>query len=194
MKISKIEDNKKRYMSLLFLADEQEDMIDRYLEKGTMYVLEENGVKAECVVTDEGSKVLEIKNIAVLPECQRMGYGKRMIEFIEQTYRDNFRILRVGTGDSQLTLPFYKKCGFIESHRIKTFSRTIMIILSLNAAFSLLIRYIWKRTYYGNPIRFIERSKWNTWHFVNELQNTIQTYQNDMEVTRNERGTGADPV
>ena len=47
MKISKIEDNKKRYMSLLFLADEQEDMIDRYLEKGTMYVLEENGVKAE---------------------------------------------------------------------------------------------------------------------------------------------------
>lgn len=194
MKISKIEDNKKRYMSLLFLADEQEDMIDRYLEKGTMYVLEENGVKAECVVTDEGSKVLEIKNIAVLPECQRMGYGKRMIEFIEQTYRDNFRILRVGTGDSQLTLPFYKKCGFIESHRIKNFSRTIMIILSLNAAFSLLIWYIWKRTYYGNPIRFIERSKWNTWHFVNELQNTIQTYQNDMEVTRNERGTGADPV
>ena len=94
MKISKIEDNKKRYMSLLFLADEQEDMIDRYLEKGTMYVLE---------------------------ECQRMGYGKRMIEFIEQTYRDNFRILRVGTGDSQLTLPFYKKCGFIESHRIKNF-------------------------------------------------------------------------
>lgn len=69
----------------------------------------------------KGSKVLEIKNIAVLPECQRMGYGKRMIEFIEQTYRDNFRILRVGTGDSQLTLPFYKKCGFIESHRIKNF-------------------------------------------------------------------------
>lgn len=56
MKISKIEDNKKRYMSLLFLADEQEDMIDRYLEKGTMYVLEENGVKAECVVTDEGQQ------------------------------------------------------------------------------------------------------------------------------------------
>ena len=59
MKISKIEDNKKRYMSLLFLADEQEDMIDRYLEKGTMYVLEENGVKAECVVTDEAAKFLK---------------------------------------------------------------------------------------------------------------------------------------
>ena len=40
-------------------------MIDRYLDAGTMYVPEENGVKAECVVTDEGGGVLEIKNIAV---------------------------------------------------------------------------------------------------------------------------------
>ena len=30
-------------------------MIDRYLERGTMYVLEDGGVKAECVVTDEGT-------------------------------------------------------------------------------------------------------------------------------------------
>ena len=34
------------------LADEQENMIDHYLEKGTMYVLEDGNVKAECVVTD----------------------------------------------------------------------------------------------------------------------------------------------
>mgnify|MGYP007059351695 FL=1 len=40
-------------------------MVDRYLEKGTMYVLEDNDVKAECVVTDEGNEILEIKNIAV---------------------------------------------------------------------------------------------------------------------------------
>ena len=121
MSVIEILTDKKQYLDLLLLADEQEDMIDRYLEKGTMYVLEENGVKAECVVTDEGNGVLEIKNIAVLPECQRMGYGKRLIEFIEQTYRDDFRILRVGTGDSQLTIPFYEKCGFIESHRVKNF-------------------------------------------------------------------------
>ena len=121
MKIVEVKENKKQYLDLLLLADEQEDMVDRYLDKGKMYVLDDIGAKCECVITDEGNGILEIKNIAVLPECQRMGYGKRMIEFIEQTYRDNFRILRVGTGDSQLTLPFYKKCGFIESHRIKNF-------------------------------------------------------------------------
>ena len=27
----------------------------------------------------------------------------------------------VGTGDSPLTLPFYEKCGFKESHRVKDF-------------------------------------------------------------------------
>ena len=31
-------------------------MVERYLEKGTMYVLEDNDVKAECVVNDEVMK------------------------------------------------------------------------------------------------------------------------------------------
>ena len=74
MKIREIIDRKKAYLNLLLLADEQEDMIDRYLERGTMYVLEDNEVKAECVVTDEGGGILELKNIAVVPDCQGKGY------------------------------------------------------------------------------------------------------------------------
>ena len=64
MKIKEIKENKKQFLPLLLLADEQEDMIDRYLNKGTMYVLDDDGVKCECVITDEGNGVLEIKNIA----------------------------------------------------------------------------------------------------------------------------------
>ena len=52
MKIYEIKENKKQYLDLLLLADEQEDMIDRYLDRGTMYVLEDGGIRAECVVTD----------------------------------------------------------------------------------------------------------------------------------------------
>ena len=55
--------DKKHYLPLLLLADEQESLIDRYLERGVLYVLEDGGVKAECVVTDEGNGVLEIKGI-----------------------------------------------------------------------------------------------------------------------------------
>ena len=71
MEIKRVETDKKRYLDLLLLADEQEDMVDRYLERGTMYVLEDGGVKAECVVTDEGDGILELKNIAVAPDFHR---------------------------------------------------------------------------------------------------------------------------
>ena len=73
MKIWEIKENKKQFLSLLLLADEQENMIDRYLEKGTMNVHHDNGEKAECVVTDEGDGILEIKNIATVPENQGNG-------------------------------------------------------------------------------------------------------------------------
>lgn len=119
--IKEVKSNKKHYLNLLLLADEQESMIDKYIDSGTMYVLEENGVKAVCVVTDIGNGILEIKNLAVLPEYQKNGYGKRLISFIEHKYRERFSTLRVGTGDSPLTVPFYKKCGFKEYSRIKNF-------------------------------------------------------------------------
>lgn len=82
MEIRKVETDKKQYLSLLLLADEQEDMVDRYLERGLMYVLEDDGVKAECVVTDEGNGVLELKNLAVEPAFQGRGYGKALVDFL----------------------------------------------------------------------------------------------------------------
>ena len=87
MNIREIHENKKQFLPLLLLADEQEDMIDRYLERGTMYVLEDGGVKAECIVTDEGGGILELKNLAVEPEAQRRGYGKALIDFLVCQYR-----------------------------------------------------------------------------------------------------------
>ena len=121
MELREIQNNKKRYLALLLLADEQEDMVDRYLEKGTMYVLDDNGVKAECVVTDEGNGCLEIKNLAVVPEHQGKGYGRAMIRLLAQKYAGRYSCLLVGTGDSPLTVPFYEKCGFVRSHCIPNF-------------------------------------------------------------------------
>ena len=121
MKIIEVIENKQEYLDLLLLADEQEDMIDRYLEKGRMYVLVDSGVKSECVVTDEGNGVLEIKNIATVPEYQRNGYGKALIDFLVNEYAGRYSVLQVGTGDSPLTIPFYEKCGFSRSHILPNF-------------------------------------------------------------------------
>ena len=96
-------------------------MIDKYLERGTMYVLDEDGAKAECVVTDEGEGILEIKNLATEPDYQGNGYGRALIDFLAENYAGKYSVLQVGTGESPLTVPFYEKCGFAYHHRIKNF-------------------------------------------------------------------------
>ena len=121
MDIKEVTENKKEYLSLLLLADEQEDMIDRYLERGRMFVLDDDGVKCECVITDEGDGVLEIKNIATVPEHQGIGYARAMLRYIEDNYKGHYSVLQVGTGDSPLTVPFYEKCGFVRSHTVQGF-------------------------------------------------------------------------
>jgi len=121
MRIERITENKKRFLPLLLLADEQEDMIDRYLARGDMYVLWDGLARGECVVTGEGGGVLEIKSLAVRPDSQRRGYGRALIEAMANRYRDRFAILQVGTGDSPLTVPFYERCGFVRSHIVKNF-------------------------------------------------------------------------
>lgn len=121
MEIKQIVENKKQYLDLLLLADEQEDMIDRYLDKGEMFVLLDPEVVGECVVCDLGDGVFEIKNIATDPKVHGKGYGRRLIEFVLEHYRGRGHQLLVGTGDSPLTVPFYEKCGFREHHRVKNF-------------------------------------------------------------------------
>lgn len=116
-----ITSDKKQYLDLLLLADEQESMIDRYLERGDMFALEDHGVKAVCVVTDEGNGVCELKNIAVTPDSQRQGYGKKLINYLIDHYSGKYTQMIVGTGDVPSSLRFYQSCGFEYSHRIENF-------------------------------------------------------------------------
>ena len=121
MEIKEIHENKKDFLDLLLLADEQEEMVDKYLQDGRMFVLTDNGVKGEVVVTNEGNDILEIKNIATDPSCHGKGYGKKLIQFVEEKFKGEYSVLQVGTGDSPLTIPFYEKCGFKRSHVVKNF-------------------------------------------------------------------------
>ena len=121
MEIKQVFDHKKQYIDLLFLADEQEDMIDRYLEQGEMFVLTDPDPLGEIVVVDLGDGVFEIKNLATSPEFHGKGYGRTLINYVLKHYKGRCKEMLVGTGDSPLTLPFYEKCGFKEHHRLKNF-------------------------------------------------------------------------
>ena len=122
MEIRRVESGKWEYLPLLLVGDEQADMIARYLDRGTLLALYDGGLRAVCVVTEEGPGVFEIKNLAVEPAFHRRGYGRAMVEQVVRDCRAaGGRRLLVGTGDSPLTLPFYQACGFRESHRVPGF-------------------------------------------------------------------------
>ena len=122
MEIVPVQEDKKRFLPLLLLGDEQESMIDRYLADGDLYVLREGeAALAVCVVTRPAPDTAEIKNLAVDPRRQRQGLGRRMVDFAVRTYAASCSKLLVGTGDSPLTVPFYLSCGFRESHRVANF-------------------------------------------------------------------------
>lgn len=121
MKITKITENKKQFLDLLLLADEQEDMIDKYLSDGDLFALYDDDLKSICVVIPVNSETCELKNIATYPKYQGKGYGRALISYIADYYKDNFKTMLVGTGEVPGILAFYESCGFAKSHRVKNF-------------------------------------------------------------------------
>lgn len=130
---------KDRFMPLLLLGDEQQDMVERYLYNGDLYVGTVNDEDmAVCVVcactadtaadstacaddkaSGDGTDVFEIKNIAIAPAYRRQGFGRRILQWLETRYPGN--VLTVGTGEAPSTMNFYRSCGYRYSHRIPGF-------------------------------------------------------------------------
>jgi len=121
MEIKIIENNKKDFMDLLLLADEQENMIDKYLYKGELFALYDGDLKSICVVTKENGDEYELKNLATYKKYQGRGYGSILVKYIFEYYKGKCKTMIVGTGDSPLTIPFYEHCKFKVYHRVKNF-------------------------------------------------------------------------
>lgn len=113
--------NRKRYIDLLFIADEQISMIKKYLYRGSMFALYDKNIKSLCIVTEEKQNIYEIKNFVTVPKYQRKGYGKNLISFVVDYYKKIGTELYVGTGDFSEAFYFYKECGFEKSHIVKNF-------------------------------------------------------------------------
>ena len=82
MKIERITDDKKRFLDLLLLADEQENMIDKYLSNGDLFALYDDDLKSICVVVPVNDDVCELKNIATYEQYRGKSYGRRLIDYI----------------------------------------------------------------------------------------------------------------
>jgi len=93
MKIERINENKKQFLDLLLLADEQEDMIDKYLSIGDLFALYDDDLKSVCVVAPINGETCELKNIATYEEHQGKGYGRALIKFVSDFYKNSYKTM-----------------------------------------------------------------------------------------------------
>jgi len=121
VEIKEIIQDKEKYMDLLLLGDEQESMIKKYIYRGNLFALYDGDLKTVSVVTKEDEYIYEIKNIATYEKYQGNGYGTIMIKYIIENFKNKCKLLLVGTGEDDKIMSFYKKCGFVYSHRVKDF-------------------------------------------------------------------------
>lgn len=121
MEIKKIEKNKSDYMKLLLEADPEKEIVQRYLEKGELYIGEDEGkTVCVCVVIKYDENTCELKNIATLPEARGKGFAGKMIKYIFEVYKNQFKRMIVGTTENMI--PFYVLNGFTKYHHtVKNF-------------------------------------------------------------------------
>ena len=96
-------------------------MIDKYLPNGDLFALYDDDLKSVCVVASIDSETCELKNIATYEQYQGQGYGRALIHFISDFYKNDNKTMLVGTGETPAILRFYEGCGFKLSHRIENF-------------------------------------------------------------------------
>ena len=63
----------------------------------------------------------EYLELLLLADEQESMIDRKMIAFLEETYRGTYDMLQVGTGDVPSTVGFYEACGFERSHVVKDF-------------------------------------------------------------------------
>ncbi len=122
MEIREIRENKTEFMDLLLIGDEEETMINRCLDRSTLFVVYDSGKPVSlCAVIKIDSDTIEIKNLATFPEYQNKGYATKLLNFVFDKYKKAYNTVILGTGENEKTLNFYKKRGFIQTRRVKNF-------------------------------------------------------------------------
>lgn len=122
MKIQKVNLKKEQYLDLLYLGDENYDLIKKYLHKSDMFIIIENEeVIGQICLKRIAGKIYEIKNISILPEYQNKGYGAKLINFIFEMYKRKASVIIAGTGETKKSLEFYINLGFKPVKRIKNY-------------------------------------------------------------------------
>ena len=112
--------------SLLLLADETKEAIDKYIHQSVIYVLGyAQEIIAVCATAMISEGVMEIKNIAVREDWQNKGVGYRfLLDIIDKAREQECSELIICTPDcAKKQLYLYQKAGFRISDIVRDYYR-----------------------------------------------------------------------
>ena len=108
--------SRERFLSLFLLADESAQHVQSYMNAGDLYVYssEEDIVAGIVLTIPLEPDVVELKAVAIDPQQQGKGIGKRMLMDVLAALRDvGCRRVVVGTANAAIgQLAYYQKAGF----------------------------------------------------------------------------------
>jgi ribosomal protein S18 acetylase RimI-like enzyme len=104
------------------IAREPGPMLDDYealIQQGHVYVLDDEGGIAGLVVLIPKTGTMLLDNVAVSPDAQGKGYGRRLIAFAEEeARRRGFGTIRLYTNIAMTeNLTLYEGLGYVETQR-----------------------------------------------------------------------------
>lgn len=102
-------------ISLLLLADESKEAIEKYIHRCVVFTATHNNkIIAVIALETINTTTVEIKNLAIKKEYQQQGIGRQIIEWLKDLCKEiKLEEIWVGTGDASINnILFYQKCGF----------------------------------------------------------------------------------
>jgi ribosomal protein S18 acetylase RimI-like enzyme len=111
---------RERYVPLLLLADDSEQQVRGYMQKGTLFVAEDEDREVGIVLaipvdsSDANNSEIELKAVAVEAASHNQGIGQRMLALVLPALEERgFTRVVLGTGNSGIgQIAFYQKAGF----------------------------------------------------------------------------------
>ena len=98
--IEEIIENKLDYASLLCESDPNINLVENYLRDGRLFAyFEKQTPLAFIAVKEINDTTLEIKNLLTLENNRGRGYGKSLLQYIENLYQNKTTFL-IGTANS----------------------------------------------------------------------------------------------
>lgn len=115
MDIRKLNNDEKKPMELLLLADPSIENIMEYINRGECFIAEsEQRIVGVYVLLPTRPGTVELVNVAVLENEHGRGIGKKLVmDAIKVAKKKGYKTIEVGTGNSSIgQFALYQKCGF----------------------------------------------------------------------------------